>query len=155
MKNLYDFPSFLLILFFPFLSIAQIPGLVNYSEEDGLNSSYTYTINQDDNGFIWIGSDNGLFRFDGKEFKQYNKKNGLKNIDVLGCNPLSNGENFIMPYLSDFAYLKNGKVINSDHNKELRKLKFNHNSASYSSGDHFLSITSIILKNFLYTDMAK
>ncbi|MBT2622202.1 MULTISPECIES: sensor histidine kinase [Chryseobacterium] len=133
MKNLCDFSIFLLILFFPFISFSQIPGLVNYSEEDGLNSSTTYTINQDNKGFIWIGSDNGLFRFDGREFKQFSKKNGLKNIDVLGCNPLSNGENFIMPYLTDFAYLKDGKVINSDYNKELKKLT--HISSSYSSGD--------------------
>ncbi|MBK1896985.1 sensor histidine kinase [Chryseobacterium paridis] len=133
MKSIHDFPLFLLILFLPFISFAQIPGLVNYSEEDGLNSSTTYSINQDNNGFIWIGSDNGLFRFDGKEFKQFNEKNGLKNIDVLACNPLSNGENFIMSYLSDFAYLKNGKIINSDRNKELKKLT--HLSANYSNGD--------------------
>lgn len=133
MKNLHDFSIFLLILFFPFISFAQIPGLVNYSEEDGLNSSTNYSMSQDYNGFIWIGSDNGLFRFDGKEFKQFNKKNGLKNIDVLGSSPLSNGENFMMPYLSDFAYLKDGKIFNSDNNKELKKLT--HLSASYSSGD--------------------
>lgn len=135
MKNLPTFLLFLLILFFPLVFFSQIPGLVNYSEEDGLNSSYTYTINQDKNGFIWVGSDNGLFRFDGKEFKQFSKRNGLKNIDILGCNPLPNGENFIMPYLSDFAYLKDGKIINSDNNKELTKLKFNHNPASQPSGD--------------------
>lgn len=134
-KNLRDFLLFLVILFFPFLSFSQIPGLVNYSEKDGLNSSYTYSMSQDDKGLIWIGSDNGLFRFDGKEFKQYNKKSGLKNIDILGCNPLSNGEIFIVTYLSDFAYLKNGKIINPDDNKELRKLKFRDTSHTYSSGD--------------------
>ncbi|EJL71825.1 sensor histidine kinase [Chryseobacterium populi] len=135
MKKLFNFFSFSITLFFSSFFFAQIPGLVNYSEEDGLNSSYTYMLNQDSKGFIWIGSDNGLFRFDGKEFKQYNKKNGLKNIDILSCNPLPNGEIFIMPYLSDFVYLKEGKIINSDHNKELKKLKFNHNSAAYTSGD--------------------
>lgn len=95
---------------------AQIPGLVNYTEEDGLNCSYTYHLRQDKNGFIWIGSDNGLFRFDGKEFKQYGKKEGLKNIDIISCEPLPNGEVFILPFLNDFAYLKTGKVVNLNIN---------------------------------------
>lgn len=128
-----------LITFYIFLSssifFAQIPGLVNYSEEEGLNSSYTYTLSQDLNGFIWIGSDNGLFRFDGKEFKQYNKKNGLKNIEVLSCHQLSNGEIFILSFLNDFAYLKDGSIINSDSNKELNKIHFKHNPSIYVHQD--------------------
>ncbi|NML69926.1 hypothetical protein HHL23_08950 [Chryseobacterium sp. RP-3-3] len=48
--------------------------MVNYNEEDGLNNSYTYSVSQDRNGFLWVGSDNGMFRFDGKEFKHFNNK---------------------------------------------------------------------------------
>ncbi|WBV61091.1 histidine kinase [Chryseobacterium camelliae] len=109
----------LFILFFSPLYICQIPGLINYNESDGLNCSYTYRMNQDYNGFMWIGTDNGLFRFDGKEFKQYGRKEGLKNIDVITCAPLPNGEIFIVPFLNDFTYLKNGKIINSTLNKYL------------------------------------
>ncbi|MGE6398053.1 sensor histidine kinase [Chryseobacterium scophthalmum] len=113
------------ILFFLFcfifsLHISQIPGLVNYNESDGLNISYTYHLRQDDKGFIWIGSDNGLFRFDGKEFKQYGKNEGLKNIEIISCEPLPNGEVFILPFLNDFAYLKNDKVINLNINEYLK-----------------------------------
>lgn len=109
----------LFILFFSPLYICQIPGLINYNESDGLNSSYTYRMKQDYNGFMWIGTDNGLFRFDGKEFKQYGRKEGLKNIEVITCEPLPNGEIFIIPFLNDFMYLKNGKIINSTVNKYL------------------------------------
>ncbi|KFF21705.1 hypothetical protein IW22_07135 [Chryseobacterium sp. JM1] len=104
----------------PSLFFAQIPGMVNYNEEDGLNSSYTYHLRQDKNGLIWIGSDNGLFRFDGKDFKQYGKEEGLKNIDIISCEPLPNGEVFILPFLNDFAYLKNGRVINLNINDYLK-----------------------------------
>ncbi|MBN1950133.1 MAG: response regulator [Bacteroidales bacterium] len=41
------------------------------TEKDGLTNSYVYTICQDMNGFIWIGTDNGLFRYDGQQFLQY------------------------------------------------------------------------------------
>ncbi|WFB68837.1 histidine kinase [Chryseobacterium sp. WX] len=120
MKNLFTFLTLSVILFFPSLFPSQIPGMVNYSDEEGLNCSYTYHLRQDKNGFIWIGSDNGLFRFDGKEFKQYGKKEGLKNIDIISCEPLPNGEVFILPFLNDFAYLKNGRVINLNINEYVK-----------------------------------
>ncbi|RKT01956.1 sensor histidine kinase [Chryseobacterium defluvii] len=122
-KIQYLFTTVFIILFSS-LYFAQIPGLVNYNDEDGLNNSYTYQIRQDHKGFIWIGSDNGLYRFDGKEFKQYGKKEGLRNIEILSCMPLSNGEIFIIPFLDDFAYIKNNKIINSEINKELKKIQF-------------------------------
>lgn len=106
----FIFPAVLILL------SAQIPGMVNYTEQDGLECSYTYHLRQDKDGFIWIGSDNGLFRFDGKEFKQYGKKEGLKNLDIISCEPLPNGEVFILPFLNDFAYLKDGKVFDLNIN---------------------------------------
>ncbi|KIC62822.1 sensor histidine kinase [Chryseobacterium taiwanense] len=109
----------LFILFFSPLYVSQIPGLINYNESDGLICSYTYRMKQDYNGFMWIGTDNGLFRFDGKEFKQYGRKEGLKNIEVITSEPLPNGEIFIVPFLNDFTYLKNGKIMNSNFNKYL------------------------------------
>jgi PAS domain S-box-containing protein len=42
-----------------------------FSEEEGLTDRYVYTINQDLEGFLWIGTGNGLFRFDGSEFETY------------------------------------------------------------------------------------
>ncbi|WP_370900388.1 sensor histidine kinase [Chryseobacterium gossypii] len=122
--------------------------MVNYSEKEGLNSSYTYKLNQDCNGFIWIGSDNGLFRFDGKEFKQYDKKSGLKNLEILACFPMSNGEIFIAPFLNDFAYIKDGKVINSDVNRELKKINFIHNSNFfYQDTESLITFNTFAPKN--------
>lgn len=98
-------------------------GFKSYTQEDGLNSSYGYQISQDSKGFIWIGSDNGLFRFDGTEFKQYNEKSGFNNIEILGAMPLSNGEILVIPFLSDFGILKNNKLFTIQDNAELRKLR--------------------------------
>ncbi|WP_449398355.1 hypothetical protein [Chryseobacterium wanjuense] len=124
MKKTHKYTLLFIIFLFPALCLAQIPGLINYNEDNGLNSYYTYTIHQDKKGFVWIGSDNGFFRFDGKEFIQYTKRDGLKNVDILECLPLSNNEIFINSFLNDFAYLKNGKIINADQNKGLQKLQF-------------------------------
>ena len=42
-----------------------------YSTDDGLTNGYIYSIFQDSRGFIWIGTANGLNRFDGVNFKNY------------------------------------------------------------------------------------
>ncbi|MDQ8204757.1 two-component regulator propeller domain-containing protein [Pelagicoccus sp. SDUM812003] len=39
--------------------------------EDGLSQSWVQTINQDENGFMWFGTKDGLNRYDGREFRIY------------------------------------------------------------------------------------
>src|SRR5688572_26913044 len=42
-----------------------------YSIENGLSSNLLTGIVQDEQGYLWIGSANGLNRFDGNQFVQY------------------------------------------------------------------------------------
>lgn len=42
-----------------------------YSVKDGLSDNPVYCIQQDDQGYLWIGTDAGLNRFDGKRFKKF------------------------------------------------------------------------------------
>ena len=51
----------------------------SYTVEDGLSSSDINCIFQDKSGFIWIGTDNGLNRFDGSEFKIFRNKQKNQN----------------------------------------------------------------------------
>ncbi len=47
----------------------------HYSIENGLNSNCVETILSDSKGYIWIGTDNGLSKFDGTRFINYQKRN--------------------------------------------------------------------------------
>lgn len=47
------------------------PNLTRYTELDGLPAPQVSSIIQDQFGYIWAGSINGLTRFDGYEFKRY------------------------------------------------------------------------------------
>lgn len=49
----------------------------NYTVEDGLAQSQINDINQDDLGYLWIGTESGLSRFNGLEFVNYSVVNGL------------------------------------------------------------------------------
>ena len=49
----------------------------NYTVEDGLAQSQINAINQDQFGYLWIGTESGLSRFDGISFVNYAIDNGL------------------------------------------------------------------------------
>ncbi len=64
---------FCLVLFClaTFHSNAQTPYTYQLTDEDGLPGMEVYNIMQDKRGFIWIGTDNGICKYDGKTFKTY------------------------------------------------------------------------------------
>lgn len=59
--------------------------LQHFSTKDGLPSNTVYTCTQDDRGFLWFATESGISRFDGKEFKNYGLKDGLKSQASYGA----------------------------------------------------------------------
>src|SRR5678816_4566405 len=49
----------------------------NYTSEQGLSQNSCYTIAQDANGFMWFGTQDGLNRYDGKQFKVFLPQNNI------------------------------------------------------------------------------
>jgi ligand-binding sensor domain-containing protein/serine phosphatase RsbU (regulator of sigma subunit) len=47
---------------------AQTYSFRNYGAESNIPNGFVYTINQSDNGFLWVGTGDGLSRFDGFNF---------------------------------------------------------------------------------------
>jgi len=65
----------------------------NYTSNDGLPSNNVYEVIQDNDGFIWIGTDAGLSKFDGYRFENYTLNDGLGDNEVLDI--ISQWENCI------------------------------------------------------------
>jgi len=57
-----------------------------YSVNDGLSQSTIYSIYQDKQGYIWLGTGDGLCRFNGYEFKVL--KNNVEKYKNLPCNSI-------------------------------------------------------------------
>lgn len=56
----------------------------NYTTDNSkLPSNYIFDVTNDSKGNIWIATQNGVSRFDGKSFFNYNTKNGLPSNEVL------------------------------------------------------------------------
>ncbi|MEZ4936198.1 MAG: histidine kinase [Crocinitomicaceae bacterium] len=56
---------------------AQQYSFDSYSTNSGLSQSQVYDIVQDEQGFLWIATEGGLNRFDGREFKIFTAEDGL------------------------------------------------------------------------------
>jgi len=58
---------------------AQLLSLRIYTQSQGLASSVVTALTQDSRGFLWIGTTNGLSRFDGNSFTSFSTPEGLPN----------------------------------------------------------------------------
>lgn len=56
------------LFLFSGLSSGQTYNFKNYGAENNIPSGFVYTINQSDDGFLWVGTSNGISRFDGFTF---------------------------------------------------------------------------------------
>lgn len=59
--------------------LAQKFSFIQYNTSKGLPQSQVNTITQDESGYIWVGTFGGLARFDGQNFKNFGRNNGLLN----------------------------------------------------------------------------
>lgn len=81
--------SILLLLSFVTLAIDSLQWQVQKLQvDDGLPSSTLFSIQQDQSGFMWFGTTNGLVRYDGYSFKVF-KHDGL-NLNTISNNNAGN-----------------------------------------------------------------
>ncbi|MGD9897528.1 MAG: two-component regulator propeller domain-containing protein [Calditrichaceae bacterium] len=85
----------ILLVLFAYLTItySQTIPLRVYSIEEGLIQTQVQTITQDPDGYLWIGTKDGVSKFDGLHFYNYSKNSGL-------------AENFVLTSICD----KNGNI---------------------------------------------
>jgi ligand-binding sensor domain-containing protein len=67
----------LLLALFSSSSFAQEYSYTHYDITEGLAGSIVYCITQDKDGFIWVGTETGVSRFDGTHFINFTTTDGL------------------------------------------------------------------------------
>jgi signal transduction histidine kinase len=83
--------------------------LEHYAVKDGLPSSQVYDCSRDQDGFLWIGTDAGVSRFDGKSFKNYGATDGLGDNEVLSIYNDSKGRVWFIPFGGKLSYFHSGQ----------------------------------------------
>ena len=99
LKSLFDklIMKFVLLLFFSALIssnlIAQNYVTKVYDERLGLYQKYISEILKDKDGFLWLGTESGLVRFDGSNFNEFFPKESK--YKYLGSSKIKKFRNFI------------------------------------------------------------
>ena len=65
------------LLLLPHGAIAQQYTFRQYGQQDGLTNLTVLCLTQDRSGYIWICTENGLFRHDSSVFERFGAKEGL------------------------------------------------------------------------------
>ena len=84
----------------------------NYSVNDGLISNEIRRIFQDSKGFLWIGTLEGLSKYDGNTFLNFSSANGLSHNMVNDIYESNNGRMFIALNNGSIDEISDGKVFN-------------------------------------------
>jgi diguanylate cyclase (GGDEF)-like protein len=61
---------------------AQQLSLRNFGQLDGLNNLTVLALAQDRAGYLWAGTENGLYRFDGNRFRRHGQKQAFSDIYI-------------------------------------------------------------------------
>lgn len=120
----FSFFLCLVILQIPLLSVGQE---WNYpyqhiGKEDGLPSNTVYCITSDQNNFLWIGTDAGLVKYDGVNYKVYTTKDGLPSNDVFEVVCDKYNRIWITSFKGEAAFIKNDRLFNSSNSQLLISL---------------------------------
>lgn len=81
--------SVLIVCLSPSGASAQQYNFQHYGVSEGLPQSQVNCIFQDSYGFIWMGTEGGAARFDGRNFKVYDADNGIAQSRVKGISETS------------------------------------------------------------------
>ena len=123
MKQIACILSFLLTI--SISGICQQYNYYHYDVKDGLSGNTVYAITQDNDGFIWFGTETGLSRFDGTSFKNYTVQDGLNDNELISLFVDSKNRVWIFPFKSSVYYYYQGKIHNSTNDSLLKKFHLN------------------------------
>ncbi|RZS72733.1 two component regulator with propeller domain [Pseudobacter ginsenosidimutans] len=110
-------------LFFFFIGRSQEFSYSHYTTRDGLASKVVYCMQQDTDGFMWFGTEAGVSRFDGTNFKTFTMRDGLPDNAILRLFADSRGRVWIMPFKNSICYYYKGKIHTQENDSLLAKIR--------------------------------
>lgn len=91
----------------------------NFGLEDGLPSTEVYHVMQDKDLNLWFCTDRGVVRYDGHEFKAYNKSHGLPDLTIFKSYQAEDGKIWFSSFSHELSYFENDSIYLFDRNEEL------------------------------------
>ena len=86
---------------------AQQFSFLHYGQDDGLRNLDVFGLVEDDSGMLWVATENGLFRYDGAQFRRFGTHEGIGESLVLGLHKDASGR--IWAATNDHLYFFDGR----------------------------------------------
>lgn len=104
--------------------VAQTTQTIVYTTKENLPSNSVYRTVIDKRGFLWIATENGLARFDGRKFETYTTSRGLTDNEVIDLFIDSSGIIWAIPFRRSPCYYNPTKdrFENESTDPELNKI---------------------------------
>lgn len=102
--------TYFILLFIQGVTYSQNK-ITHFTVNNGLPHDITYGIFQDKNGFIWIGTDDGLVKYNGQDFKLFSTDDGLRNNFVIDIHQLPNEDIVIATWGGGLHIIRKDKVL--------------------------------------------
>lgn len=114
--------SIISILAFYLIQIAMVSGQTSdlfrfkqYTTSDGLSHNVGFEILQTSDGFIWVGTDNGISRFDGFSFYNYSEEHGLQNPYIIALDEAADGKIHLGTYGGAHHVMEGDTIIKPEN----------------------------------------
>lgn len=116
---------FLLLFIAGFASQANAQDhlLKHYTISEGLPSSTVYRMIQDKDGYIWLATDVGVTRFDGKKFENFTLADGLSDNEIMALKVDLKGRLWFMGFNGTVSYWYNNRIYNETSDTLLKNIK--------------------------------
>lgn len=104
---------------------SQTTQTLSYTTKDGLPSNSVYRTVLDKYGYLWIATENGLAKFDGRTFKIYTTAQGLPDNEITDLFIDSNQTVWVMPFRKTISYYNpvKDRFENEETDPELVKIE--------------------------------
>ncbi|MEZ5017765.1 MAG: histidine kinase [Flavipsychrobacter sp.] len=94
-----------------------------YTTRNGLPSNNTFLVSQDDNGYVWVPTSNGIAKFNGQRFKHFSKKDGLPSNEIFHSVSFNN-QTWLYNYGPFITYITRDSIFSKRvtsyfHNQEI------------------------------------
>ncbi len=121
----FVYPVWLVLAFTCFGLAAQGQAVhSSFTAKDGLPSNLVYRCVEDNRGFLWVATDAGIARFDGKYFQVFTTAHGLPDNEVLAVLKAKDGRIWVNCFKQSPAYFdeRSNRFVNASTDSNLAKV---------------------------------
>jgi ligand-binding sensor domain-containing protein len=94
-----------------------------YKKMEGTISEVVYCVFQDSKGYIWVGTDAGVSKYNGYSFTHYTKDDGLSDNDVFQITEDHLGRIWMLTYNGEPTIYDHGRILTSQNTGFLKSIK--------------------------------